>query len=74
VDFHTTVEQALGLEMQHQYTNESSQKSSGVDQSRGQEEKNGHTVCLANKKGKFQRHHPYHGKSTKSSALGGSTP
>jgi hypothetical protein len=31
VDFRTTVEQALGVEMQHQYTMES-QKSSGVDQ------------------------------------------
>jgi hypothetical protein len=34
VDFRTTVEQALGVEMQHQYTMES-QKSSGVDQPRG---------------------------------------
>jgi hypothetical protein len=36
VDFRTTVEQALGVEMQHQYTMES-QKSSGVDQPRGQD-------------------------------------
>jgi hypothetical protein len=34
VDFRTTVEQALGVEMQHQYTMES-QKSLGVDQPRG---------------------------------------
>jgi hypothetical protein len=42
VDFHTTVEQALGVEMQHQYTMES-QKSSGVDQPRGQDAKRGNT-------------------------------
>jgi hypothetical protein len=42
VDFRTTVEQALGVEMQHQYTMES-QKSSGVDQSRGQNARRANT-------------------------------
>jgi hypothetical protein len=43
VDFHTTVEQALGVEMQHQYTMES-QKSSGVDQPRGQDARRGNSA------------------------------
>jgi hypothetical protein len=42
VDFRTTVEQALGVEMQHQYIMES-QKSSGVDQPRGQDARRGNT-------------------------------
>jgi hypothetical protein len=71
IDFRTTVEQALGVEMQHQYTSESSQKYSRDDQSRGQDEKKGYAGGPVRKKGKFQRHHPYHGKFAKSSALGG---
>jgi hypothetical protein len=46
VDFCTTVEQALGVEMQ--YTMES-QKSSGVDQSRGQNARRGNTRGLAHR-------------------------
>jgi hypothetical protein len=65
VDFRTTVEQALGVEMQHQYTMES-QKSSGVDQSRGQDARRANTEGSAHKRGKsqHQRHHPYRGKSS----------
>jgi hypothetical protein len=51
VDFRTTVEQALGMEMQHQYTMES-QKSSGVDQPRGQDARRGNTGGPAHKRGK----------------------
>jgi len=40
VDFRTTLEQALGVEMQQQYTIKT-QKSSGVDQSRSQDDKKG---------------------------------
>jgi hypothetical protein len=46
VDFRTTVEQALGVEMQHQYTNES-QKTSSVDQPRGQAAGRGYLEGLA---------------------------
>jgi hypothetical protein len=53
VDFRTTVEQALGVEMQHQYTMES-QKSSGVDQPRGQDARRGNTGGPAHKRGKSQ--------------------
>jgi hypothetical protein len=62
VDFRTTVEQALGVEMQHQYIIKS-QKSLGVDQPRGQDARRGYTGGLAHKKGKpqHQRHHPYRG-------------
>jgi hypothetical protein len=62
------VEQALGVEMRHQYTSESSQEYSGGDRSRGQEEKKGHSSGPVSKKGKFQCHHPYCGKSAESSA------
>ena len=54
VDFRTTVEQALGVEMQHQYTIES-QKSPGVDQPHGQEGRRDYTRGLAHKKGKSQQ-------------------
>jgi hypothetical protein len=72
VDFRTTVEQALGVEMQHQYTMES-QKSSGVDQPRGQDARRGNTGGLAHKRGKSQHqsHHPYRGKSSESGTSGG---
>jgi hypothetical protein len=74
VDFRTTAEQALGMEMQHQYTMES-QKSSGVDQSRGQDARRANTGGLAHERGKsqHQRHHPYRGKSFNSGTSGGST-
>jgi hypothetical protein len=74
VDFRTTMEQALGVEMQHQYTMES-QKSSGVDQPRGQDARRGNTGCPAHKRGKsqHQRHHPYRAKSSDSGTSGGST-
>jgi hypothetical protein len=74
VDFRTTVEQALGVEMQHQYTMEL-QKSSGVDQPRGQDARRGNTGGPAHKRGKsqHQRHHPYRGKSSDSGTSGGST-
>jgi hypothetical protein len=74
VDFRTTVEQALGVEMQHQYTMES-QKSSGDNQPRGQDARRGNTGGPAHKRGKsqHQRHHPYHGKPSESGTSGGST-
>jgi hypothetical protein len=50
VDFRTTVEQALGVEMQHQYTMES-QKSLGVDQPRGQDARRGNMGGPAHKMG-----------------------
>jgi hypothetical protein len=53
VDFRTTVEQALGVEIKHQYTMES-QKSSGVDQPRGQDARRGNTGGPAHKRGKSQ--------------------
>jgi hypothetical protein len=68
------MEQALGVEMQHQYTSESSQKYSGGDLSHSQDEKKGHSGGPVSKKGKFQRHHPYRGKSAESSASGGGAP
>jgi hypothetical protein len=74
VDFRTTVDQALGVEMQHQYTMES-QKSSGVDQPRGQDTRRGNTGGPAHKRGKsqHQRHHPYRGRSSDAGTSGGST-
>jgi hypothetical protein len=74
VDFHTTVEQALGVEMQHQYTMES-QKSSGVDQPRGQDASRVNTGGPAHKRGKSQHqlHHPYPGKPSESGTSRGST-
>jgi hypothetical protein len=50
-DFRTTLEQELGVEMQHQYTMES-QKSSGVDQPRGQDARRGNTGGPTHKRGK----------------------
>jgi hypothetical protein len=74
MDFRTIVEQALGVEMQHQYTMES-QKSLCVDQPRGQDTRRGNSGGLAHKRGKsqHQRHHPFRGKSSESGASGGST-
>jgi hypothetical protein len=74
VDFRTMVEQALGVEMQPQYTIES-QKSSGVDQPCGHDARKGYTGAPAHKKGKsqHQRHDPYRGKSSELGTLGGST-
>jgi hypothetical protein len=68
------VEQALGVEMQHQYTKES-HKSLGVDQPRGQDARRGNTGGPAHKRGKSQHqcHHPYRGKSSESGTSGGST-
>jgi hypothetical protein len=62
------------VEMQHQYTMES-QKSSGVDQPRGQDARRGNTGGPAHKRGKsqHQRHHPYRGKPSESGTSGGST-
>jgi hypothetical protein len=51
VDFRTTVEKTLGVDMQHQYTMES-QKSSGVDQPRGQDARRGNFGGPAHKRGK----------------------
>jgi hypothetical protein len=67
VDFHTTVEQALGVEMQQQYTHEM-QKSSGTDNSHSQDDKKGHLGGPVHKKDKSHRHQPYRGKSAQSSA------
>jgi hypothetical protein len=52
-----------------------SQKSSGVDQPRGQDARRGNTGGLAHKRGKsqHQHHHPYCGKSSDSGTSGGST-
>jgi hypothetical protein len=69
VDFHATVEQALGVEMQQQYTHEM-QKSLGTDNSRSQDDKKGHSGGPVHKKDKSHRHQPYRGKSVQSSALG----
>jgi hypothetical protein len=69
VDFRTTVEQALGVEMQQQYTHEM-QKSSGTDNSRSQDDKKGHSAGPVHKKDKSHRHQPYRGKSAQSSASG----
>jgi hypothetical protein len=74
IDFHTTMEQPLDVEMQHQYKSESSQKYLGGDQSHGQDEKNGHSSGPVSKKGKFKCHHQYRGKSAESSALGRGAP
>jgi hypothetical protein len=59
VDFRTTVEQAFGVDMQHQYTMES-QNSSGFDQPHGQDARRGNIGGPAHKRGKsqHQRHHP----------------
>jgi hypothetical protein len=69
VDFRTTVEQALGVEMQQQYTHEM-QKSSGTDNSRSQDDKKGHSAGPVNKKDKSHCHQPYRGKSAQSSTSG----
>jgi hypothetical protein len=68
------VEQALGVEMQHQYTMES-QKSSSVDQPCGTDARRGNTGGPAHKRGKsqHQRHHPYRGRSSDAGTSGGST-
>ncbi|XP_062230304.1 uncharacterized protein LOC133928029 [Phragmites australis] len=73
VDFCTTVEQALGVEMQQMYTADL-QKSLDGEQSRGQSDRKDHSGDPVHKKGKFQRLQPYHSKSSQSSASGGSTP
>jgi hypothetical protein len=73
IDFRTAVEQALGVEMQQQYTHEM-QKSSGTDNSRSQDDKKEHSSGPVHKKDKSHRHQPYRGKSAQSSALGGATP
>ncbi|XP_062182018.1 uncharacterized protein LOC133886282 [Phragmites australis] len=70
---HDDVEKALGVEMQQVYTADL-QKSSGGEQSRSQSDRKGHSGGPVHKKGKFQRHQPYRGKSSQSSASGGSAP
>jgi hypothetical protein len=55
IDFHTTVEQALGVEMQQPYTLEM-QKSSATDNSRNQDDKKGHSGGPVHKKDKSHRH------------------
>ena len=52
VDFRTTVEQALGMEMQQVYTADL-QKSTGGEQSRSQSDRKGHSSGPIRKKGKF---------------------
>jgi hypothetical protein len=69
VDFHTTVEQALGVEMQQQYTHDT-QKSLGTDNYRSQDDKKGHSGGPIHKKDKSHRHQPYRGKPAQSSASG----
>ena len=73
VDFCTTVEQALGVELQHLVTTEM-HKSSGGEQSRSQSDKKGQSGGSIHKKGKFQRHQPYHGKSSRSSTSDKNAP
>ncbi|KAF0904364.1 hypothetical protein E2562_033570, partial [Oryza meyeriana var. granulata] len=72
-DFHSMVEQALGVEMQLMYT-ANLYKSTGGEQSRSQGDGKGHSGGLSHKKGKSQRHHAYRGSSTQSRTLGGTTP
>jgi hypothetical protein len=69
VDFRTTAEQALGVEMQQQYTHEM-QKSSGTDNSHSQDDKKGHSGGPIHKKDRSHPHQPYRGKSVQSSASG----
>ena len=64
--FCTTVEQALGVELQHLVTTEM-HKTSGGEKSRSQSDKKGQSGGPIHKKGKFQHHKPYHGKSSQSS-------
>ena len=71
--FCTTVEQALGVELQHLVTTEM-HKSSGGEQSRSQSDKKGQSGGSIHKKGKFQRHQPYHGKSSRSSTSDKNAP
>ncbi|KAG2557250.1 hypothetical protein PVAP13_8NG151206 [Panicum virgatum] len=66
IDFRTIEEQALGLELQHLVTTEM-HKSSGGEQSHSQSDKKGQSGGPIHKKGKFQHHQPYHGKSSQSS-------
>jgi hypothetical protein len=69
VDFRTTVEQALGVEMQETYTNEI-HKSSSRDLVESKAQSNG----PIHKKEKSHRHHPYRGSSEQSYTTGESTP
>ena len=69
VDFRTTVEQALGVEMQETYTNEI-RRSSSRDHVESKAQSNG----PIHKKEKCHRHHPYHGSSEQSCTTGESTP
>jgi len=69
VDFRTTVEQALGVEMQETYTHEI-RKSSGRDPIESKAQYSGQI----HKKEKSHRHHPYHGSSEQSCTIGDSTP
>ena len=67
VDFRTMVEQALGVEMQQTYTIDM-QKSSGGEKPCNHGDKKGHSGGPAQKKGRFQRHQPYHNKSSSDSS------
>ena len=66
-DFRSTVERALGVEVQDDYTEELR----GGDQSQAQKDQKGHSGSSSPKKDKHRRHHPYSGSSSQSRASGG---
>ena len=66
-DFRSTVERALGVEVQDDYTEELR----GGDQSQAQKDQKGHSGSSSPKKDKHRRHHPYSGSSSQSCASGG---
>ena len=65
-DFRSTVERALGVEVQDDYTEELR----GGDQSQAQKDQKGHSGG-SSQKDKHHRHHPYSGSSYQSLASGG---
>ena len=65
-DFRSTVERALGVEVQDDYTKELR----GGDQSQAQKDQKGHSGG-SSQKDKHHRHHPYSGSSSQSRASGG---
>ena len=63
----------MGVELQHLVTTEM-HKSLGREQSHSQSDKKGQSGGSIHKKGKFQRHQPYHGKSSRSSTSDKNAP
>jgi hypothetical protein len=66
-DFRSTIERALGVEVQDDYTKELRVG----DQSLGQKAHKGHFGCPIQKKDKHHCHQPYGGSSSQSRASGG---